>query len=455
MVFFAMIENNISRREFIEASAAASMAANLPSPAEAAPNADTGGYGGEFFKAAPIPVVRVGFVGCGLQGTEHIKNLLDLEGVELRAVCDIVPEKAERAQKLAKEAGKREPKAFTKGPRDFERLCAEEDLDLVYTATPWEWHVPVMLAAMRNGKHAATEVPAAQTIEDCWKLVETAEKLRKHCLLMENCCYDRPELMVLHMLRKGLFGEAMHAEVGYQHDLREIKFESRDEGLWRRAHATRLNANLYPTHGLGPAAQAMGINRGDQFDYVVAMASPSRGLQDFQREHLPEDDPRRKERYVLGDVHTAMIKTKLGRTLYLVHDTNLPRPYARYNVFQGSKGIYSGFPPRFYFDGQKPAHRYTPLEEFAAQWDHPLWKADRVIHAKNGHGGMDFLEDLRLMECLQQGVPTDCDVYDAAAWSSMVELTATSNASRSKAVDVPDFTRGRWKSRPSLGIIGG
>lgn len=448
-----MTDRDLSRRRFIEVSAAASVAARLASPVAASPSET--GSAADFFRVPPIPLVRVGFVGCGLQGTEHIKNLLDIEGVELRGVCDIVPEKTERAQRLAKDAGKREPKAFTRGPRDFERLCAEEDLDLVYTATPWEWHVPVMLAAMKNGKHAATEVPAAQTVEDCWNLVETSERLQRHCLLMENCCYDRPEMMVLHMLRKGRFGEAMHAEVGYQHDLREIKFESRDEGLWRRAHATRLNANLYPTHGLGPAAQAMGINRGDQFDYLVAMASHSRGLQDFQREHLPEDDPRRKERYVLGDVHTAMIRTKLGKTIYLVHDTNLPRPYARYNVFQGSKGIYSGFPPRFYFDGQTPAHRYKPLEEFATEWDHPLWKADRVINAKNGHGGMDFLEDLRLMECLQQGLPTDYDVYDAAAWSSMVELTATSTASRSKAVDVPDFTRGRWKTRPPLGIIGG
>ncbi len=439
----------------MEASALASAGASLAGATEGAATTLESEGPSEFFQAPAIPIVRVGFVGVGLQGTEHVKNLLDLEGVELRAVCDIAPEKVARAQKLAKDAGKREPKGFTRGPRDFERLCAEEDLDLVYTATPWEWHVPVMLAAMKNGKHAASEVPAAQTVEDCWKLVETSEKLQKHCLLMENCCYDRPEMMVLHMLRKGLFGEAMHAEVGYQHDLREIKFENRDEGLWRRAHATRLNANLYPTHGLGPAAQAMGINRGDQFDYLVAMASHSRGLQDFQREHLPEDDPRRKERYVLGDVHTAMIKTKLGKTIYLVHDTNLPRPYARYNVFQGSKGIYSGFPPRFYFDGQTPPHRHRPLEDFAAEWDHPLWKTDRVKNASNGEGGMDFLEDLRLVECLQQGQPTDFDIYDAAAWSCMVDLTAKSVAARSKAVDVPDFTRGRWKSRPPLGIVGG
>jgi hypothetical protein len=446
-----MTQSDLSRRRFIEASALVSAATTLAGRTEAA--AADGPSG--FFKAPPLPVVRVGFVGVGLQGTTHVKNLLDIDGVELRAVCDIAPEKVARAQKLAREAGKREPRGFTNGPRDFERLCAEEDLDLVYTATPWEWHVPVMLAAMRNGKHAATEVPAAQTVEDCWKLVETAEKQKKHCLLMENCCYDRPEMMVLHMVRKGLFGEAMHAEVGYQHDLREIKFETRDEGLWRRAHATRLNANLYPTHGLGPAAQAMDINRGDQFDYIVAMAGNSRGLQDFQREHLPADDPRRQERYVLGDVHTAMIRTKLGKTIYLVHDTNLPRPYARYNVFQGSKGIYNGFPPRFYFDGQTPAEEFKELDAFAAAWDHPLWKADRVINAKNGHGGMDFLEDLRLIECLQQGLPTDYDVYDAAAWSCMVELTAISAGARSKPVDVPDFTRGQWRSRPPLGIIGG
>ena len=450
-----MSKKDFSRRAFIETSTLATAAASLARDTSAQEPPATPEAASPFFRVAPIPVVRVGFVGVGLQGTEHVKNLLSLDGVDLRAVCDIAPDKVARAQTLAKDAGKREPKGFTRGSRDFERLCAEEDLDLVYTATPWEWHVPVMLAAMKNGKHAATEVPAAQTVQDCWKLVETAEKEQKHCVLMENCCYDRPEMMVLHMLRRGLFGESMHAEVGYQHDLRAIKFETRDEGLWRRAHATRLNANLYPTHGLGPAAQAMGINRGDQFDYLVAMATKSRGLQDFQREHLPADDPRRRENYVLGDVNTSMIKTKQGRTIYLVHDTNLPRPYARYNLFQGSKGIYSGFPPRFYFDGQTPEHRYKPLDDFAAEWDHPLWKADRVVNAKNGHGGMDFLEDLRLIECLQQGLPTDFDVYDAAAWSCMVELTEASLTARSKAVDVPDFTRGKWQSRPPLGIIGG
>jgi predicted dehydrogenase len=310
-----------------------------------------------------------------------------------------------------------------------------------------------MLAAMKSGKHAATEVPAAITIDECWSLVETAEKTRRHCVMMENCCYDRPELMVLRMLREGLFGEAMHAEVGYQHDLRAIKFETRNEGLWRRAHATKRNANFYTTHGLGPAAQAMGVNRGDQFDYIVAMAGNSRGLQDWQREKLAGDDRRRAERYVLSDVHTALIRTKLGKTIYLVHDTNLPRPYARYNVFQGTKGIYAGFPPRFYFDGQEPSHRYKPLADFAETWDHPLWKRVGANASGRGHGGMDFIEDVRLIECLRVGAPTDFDVYDAAAWSCIQELTARSVANRSRSLDVPDFTRGRWKERPPLGVV--
>ena len=444
-----------SRRDFLKTTAAGLGGAAVTGAAAAGQRKVQPAPETTLFAAPPLDRVRVGFVGVGGMGTQHLENCLSLEGVEVRAICDIREAHAERASQKVVAAGQGPPRLYTRGERDFERMCAEADLDLVFTATPWRWHVPVMLAALQHGKHAATEVPAAVTVDECWALVEAAEKYKKHAVMMENCCYDRPEMMVLHMVRKGLFGEAMHAEIGYQHDLRAIKFETKDEGLWRRAHATRLNANLYPTHGLGPAAQAMGVNRGDQFDYLVAMAGNSRGLQDFQREHLSEDDPRHKERYVLGDVHTSLIRTKLGKTIYMVHDTNLPRPYARYNVFQGSKGIYMGFPPRFYFDGQEPSHRYKPLEDFAAQWEHPLWRADRVVNAKHGHGGMDFLEDLRLIECLQQGSPLDLDVYDAASWSCMVELTAKSAASRSRPIDVPDFTRGRWRSRPPLGIIGG
>ena len=235
------------------------------------------------FAAPPIPEVRIGFVGVGGQGGAHVRNMLGVPGVRITAVCDIAEERVKLMQKWVVDAGHKEPTAYARGPRDFERLCETEELDLVFNATPWEWHVPVCVAAMKNGKHAATEVPAAMTLDDCWQLVEDAEKYRKHCVMMENCNYDRPEMMVFNMVRQGLFGEILHAEGGYLHDLRSIKFANKGEGLWRRAWASKVNANLYPTHGLGPVANCMDINRGDRFEYLVSMSGPSRGLQDWAR----------------------------------------------------------------------------------------------------------------------------------------------------------------------------
>lgn len=451
------------RREFLKRAAAAGISASLGvAGAEAGLPAgwavaqdgrrDLGPAPDEPFAAPKLERVRIGFVGVGGMGTWHVTNLLKVEGVEIKAVCDIREEHARRAADMVEKAGQKPPALYTRGERDFERLCQTEELDLVFTATPWEWHVPVCVAAMKAGKHAATEVPAATTIDECWQLVEHAEKHRKHCVMMENCCYDRPELMVLNMVRRGVFGEPMHAEVGYQHDLRALKFSNSGEGLWRRAHSIRRNANLYPTHGLGPAAQAMDINRGDQFDYLVSMSGPSRGLQLFQ-ETLPADDPRRKETYLLGDVNLALIRTRAGRTIYLVHDTNLPRPYARYNLFQGTKAIYVGFPSRFYVEGRGKEHAWEPLDELASEFEHPLWKSEKIRNMSGGHGGMDYLEDYRLIQCLRNGLPTDMDVYDAAAWSCITELTERSVAERSRAVDAPDFTRGQWKKRKPLGVV--
>ena len=182
-------------------------------------------------KAAPIDTVRVGYVGVGGMGSSHVRNLLNIEGVEIRAVCDIVEEKVARIQRWVEEAGQPKPVGYSRGEYDFKRMCEREDLDLVYTATPWEWHVPVCVAAMKAGKHAATEVPAAVTLDECWQLVETSEKTNKHCVMMENCCYSRWMLMVLNMVRKGVFGELLHGEGGYMHDLRALKFSSSGEGL--------------------------------------------------------------------------------------------------------------------------------------------------------------------------------------------------------------------------------
>lgn len=412
-----------------------------------------------FFAAPPIEKVRIGFVGVGGMGSAHVRNLLKIAKIEgwcvITALCDIDEGNLNRNLDAVEKAGFPRPRAYGRNEWDFERMCETEDLDLVYTATPWRWHVPVCLSAMKNGKHAATEVPAAVTLDECWALVETAEREKKHCLMMENCCYGRSEMMVLNMVRHGLFGELIHGECGYCHDLRGVKFGKRGEGLWRRFHSMKRDGNLYPTHGLGPVAQYMDINRGDRFDYLVSMSSLSRGLQ-IWRDHLPEDDPRRKEEYVLGDVNVSLIRTVKGRTITVVHDTNLPRPYSRINMIQGTKGVFRGYPDRIFIEGRtQGGHMFEDAAAYREEFDHPLWKAQEKKAAGAGHGGMDYLEDYRLMQCLHEGSPTDQNVYDAAAWSVVSELSERSVAGRSRPYDFPDFTRGRWKTWPPLGIIGG
>jgi predicted dehydrogenase len=401
----------------------------------------------------PIETVRIGFVGIGLQGGSHLRNFLRIPGCRITAVCDIREERTAWAIKTITEAGHPAPSVYNRGPRDFERLSETEDLDLVFTATPWEWHVPVLLAAMKNGKHAATEVPAAMFLDDCWALVEAAEKHRKHCVMMENCNYDRMEMMVFNLVRQDALGEVLHAEGGYLHDLREVKFERRNEGLWRRAWSSKLDGNLYPTHGLGPVANCLDINRGDRFDYLVSMSSPSRGLQRWAAEHFPADAPERKERYVLGDVNTSLIKTERGRTIMVQHCTNLPRPYSRIHMVQGTKGVFQGYPDRLYIEGRGTPHRWLDAADIRNEFDHPLWKELEERAAGAGHGGMDFIEDYRLVKCLREGTPTDMNVYDAAALSAVVELSVQSTGRKSRAVEFPDFTRGKWRTLPKLGIV--
>ncbi|HOW85187.1 MAG TPA: Gfo/Idh/MocA family oxidoreductase [Candidatus Aminicenantes bacterium] len=444
-----------SRRDFLKIGAAAGLGAAVaglglkagePSPAP--------GQARTQFRAPALPTVKVGFVGVGGMGSAHVQNYLQIDGVEIKAICDIRPAHVERAQKWVVDAGQPQPRGYSNGERDFERMCETEDLDLVMTATPWEWHVPVCLAAMRNGKHAATEVPAAMSIEHCWALVEAAEKYGKHCQMMENCCYDRIELMTLNLVRRGLLGEILHAEAGYLHDLRGVKFSDEGEGLWRRAWAQKLNGNLYPTHGLGPVAQCLNVNRGDAFDYLVSMSSPARGLHEYAVASFGADSPQAGERYVLGDVNTSLIKTKLGKTIILIHDTNLPRPYTRINLVQGTRGLAHKWPDRIYVEGRaaKP-HEWDDFEKFAAEYEHPLWRAIAAKGEGRGHGGMDYIEDYRLVQSLRRGEPLDQDVYDAAAWSAIVGASARSVALKGRPVDIPDFTRGRWKTTPPLGIV--
>jgi hypothetical protein len=408
----------------------------------------------QLLAAPPMGTVRIGMVGVGGMGTAHVRNLVRIEGCQITAVCDVVPIHAERSARLVEEAGFPRPTLYTEGERDFQRLCAEEDLDLVFTATPWEWHVPVCLSAMENGKHAATEVPAAYTLDDCWALVEAAERHRRHCVMMENCNYGRMEMLCFNMVKLGLLGEVVHAEGGYLHDLRGVKFADEGEGLWRRAHAMQRNGNLYPTHGLGPVANCMDINRGDRFATLVSMSGPSRGLQLWAEENYPPDHPKRRERYVLGDVNLSLLQTALGRTILVGHDTNLPRPYSRINLVQGTRGIFQGYPDRVYVEGVSQGHNWDEAREWLQEFDHPLWREMEETSRGAGHGGMDFMEDHRLIKCLREGLPTDMNVYDAAALSAVTPLSEWSVANGSRPVEFPDFTRGRWQSWPALEVFG-
>ncbi|MBM4024080.1 MAG: Gfo/Idh/MocA family oxidoreductase [Planctomycetes bacterium] len=384
--------------------------------------------------AKPMDKVRIGVVGIGGRGTVLLRVLLDLEGVEVKAVCDLIEERVVRAQNLVTAAGQAKPTGYARGETDFERLCETEELDLVLNATrPWKWHTPISVAAMKAGKHAATEVPAAETIDECWQLVETAEKTRRYCVILENCCYFRNVMLVHHMLRRGLFGELRHCEAGYQHYL------GYDRATTARVWGEKVRtANAYPTHPIGPVAQWLDINRGNRFDYLVSMsADGTRGNRD-------------------ADINTSLLRTVNGQTVTLYYDTRLPRPYDLIYRVQGTKGIYSGTLDQIYIEGRSPKrHAWEPLDAYYREFEHPLWKAwgERAL-SRGGHGGADFMTLYRLIKCLRTGAVPDLDVYDAATWSCLMELSEKSVATRSSPQDVPDFTKGRWKTTPPIGIIG-
>ena len=411
------------------------------------------GVGAAAAQAADDKAIRVGFVGVGGRGRGLLRNLLKLTNVEVPALCDINEENLARAQTMVAEAGQAKPEGYSRGETDFRRLCDRSDLDLVFNATPWQWHTPISLAAMNTGKHAATEVPAAQTVEECWQLVETSEKTGKHCTVLENDCYYRHVLFVLNIIRAGLLGEVLFAEAGYMHDIRAVKFGvSRGGGEpWRLEHSAGRDGNLYPTHPIGPVAWWMDINRGDQFAYLTSMSSKARSLKEFAVKEFGAGDPRARRDYKLGDVNTTLIRTVKGKTISLYHDTNTPRVKEHIVRVQGTKGAYNDMMNSIYLDGVSPEqHRWEPADEYKKKYDHQLWKKMEAEAQGSGHGGGDFMEIYRLIKNLSAGKPPDIDVYDAAAWSVIVPLSEESVANRSKPVDFPDFTRGKWKMRPPV-----
>jgi hypothetical protein len=447
-----MNKDAIDRREFIKAAAAVGAGIALANvsgvQAQPASTPQTQHKSLVGFTTPPMQKIRLGFVGTGGRGTSLIREFLKCEGTEVNAVCDLRPERAAKAKEIVEAAQRGTPEIYSKGDHDYERLCSRDDIDLVINATPWEWHVPVALDAMNKGKHVGVEVPAAMTVEDCWKLVDTAEATQKHCMMMENCCYGASELALLNAVRQGVFGDILHGEGGYLHDLQQVKFDENGEGAWRRKYSEKFNGNLYPTHGLGPVAHCMNINRGDRFAYLVSMSGPSRGLQMYAAEHLANDDPRKNTEYKLGDVNTSLIQTARGKTLMVQHDTNTSRPYSRINNLVGTKGIFCGYPDRVGI-GEK----WGNIDEFLKNYEHPLVAQTKEGAKGAGHGGMDFTMVYRLVKCLRQGLPLDMTIYDAVAWSCIVELSIKSVANKSAAMDFPDFTRGAWETAEPLGIV--
>lgn len=405
---------------------------------------------------APIlDTVRVGVIGAGRRGTTILRLLAGIDGVELKAICDPYLPAIDNAKALLQEHNVAMPDFYSDGDYAYRDMLERDDIDAVFVLTPWSWHTPMATETMLAGKQAFVEVPAALNLDDCWQLVETSEKTRMNCMMMENVCYGREELMALNMVRQGVLGELLHGEAAYIHELRwQMKDIEEGTGSWRTDWHARRNANLYPTHGLGPVAQYMNVNRGDRFAYLTSMSSPALGRQQYAQREFPADHPRNQATYICGDMNTSMIKTEKGRTIVVQHDTTTPRPYTRHNLIQGTNGVYGGYPERFALESEGNFHEWQhDVSSLQERYDHPLWKKLAVEAAASiGHGGMDYVMLWRIIFCLRNGVPLDQNVYDAAAWSAVIPLSEASNADRGNSRDFPDFTRGAWRSLPALAV---
>ena len=433
------MSSHFQRREFLKLAGAAGLAPSLVGAEKS---------------------VRLGLVGVGNRGTGLVQILLDVPGVEIPAICDINEEHLQNAQAIVEKTGRKRPEGYARGPEDYRRLVVREDLDAVITATPWELHTPIAVAAMKAGKYVATEVPAAITVEQCWELVNTSEQTGMPCMMLENDCFGRGALMALNLVEQGVLGELIHCEGGYDHDIRAGLL--RDGQLsWRGMHALRRNANLYPTHPIGPIAWWTAINRGDRFTYLTSMSSKARGLSHYAAKHFGADNIYANRQFAGGDVNTSLIMTEKGVTVTLNHDTQLPRPYSdsgdtkiplMVQRLQGTDGIFFGSLEKIYIDGRSPLHKWEDTAPYYEQYEHFLWKALGEAARSSSHGGEDYVELHQFVRAVRNKIQTPVDVYDAATWSVIVPLSEQSVASKSAAVDFPDFTRGKWKTLRPLNL---
>ena len=475
-----MNESNFSRRNFLKASALAGLGASFAGVANAQParlppvptpyddisqtrSRPAGQKPVHDLTTKPLEKIRVGVIGLH-RGMTHVESCLGIEFAEVVAVCDLVNARAVHAADVCEKKGRKRPAIYGGTENIWEQMVDREDLDAVYIATPWDWHVPMALRSMERGKSALLEVAAAVTVNDCWRLVDTSERTQRHCVLLENCCYGENELFVLNLVREGVFGQLTHAECAYIHDLRKVLFSLGSEGDWRREYHRHLNGNLYPTHGLGPVAQVLGVGRSDQFKFLVSVSSPQLGLTKFRDEQKPNGGRHAGEQYVCGDMNTTIVKTELGRTIMIQHDVISPRPYSRINAVCGTGATFFDYPARLAINDPKSyglkssgSHEWLAGPDLAMmreKFTHPLWKKLAERSKGGGHGGMDFVMNWRLLDCLRQGITPDSVVYDAAAWSCILETSVRSVANGSMPVTIPDFTRGLWKTMKPLVIPG-
>jgi predicted dehydrogenase len=447
------MSKKINRRDFIKTTATASAAATVMPTA--------------LFSSQANKRVKMGFMGTGMRGQWVLMLAAKYPEVDIPAICDIDDGMIESALQILKDAGKPEPHIYKNGDEDFLNMVQNETLDGVYIATPWEWHHPMAIAAMKNGIHVGTEVPAALTVDDCWDLVNVSERTGKHCMIMENVCYRRDVMAVLNMVQQGMFGELLHCQGGYQHDLRHVKFNDGinpygggvefgekgfSEAKWRTQHSVDRNGDLYPTHGLGPVSPMLGINRGNRMVHLTSTATQSRGLHKYIVDQGGPDHPNADVKFKCGDIVTTVIKCENGQTIMLSHDTNSPRPYSLNFRVQGTKGIWQKDAQSMYIEGISPeSHRWESEDSYLEKYDHPLWKKFENQASGSGHGGMDFFILRAFIETLKGGDPV-IDVYDAVSMSVICPLSEKSIRLGSAAVKIPDFTRGKWgKNKPIFG----
>ncbi|MDY6182756.1 MAG: Gfo/Idh/MocA family oxidoreductase [Candidatus Cryptobacteroides sp.] len=409
------------------------------------------------FAADPIDTVRTGFIGLGMRGPDAVRRFTYIDGAKVVALCDLEADRVARSQEIL--AGRGKPAAAEYSGEDgWKQLCERDDIDLVYICTNWQTHVEMAVYAMECGKHVAVEVPAAMSVAECWKLVDTSERTRKHCMMLENCVYDFFELTCLNMAQQGLFGEVLHAEGAYIHNLEPFWDYYHDN--WRLDFNQKHSGDVYATHGFGPDCQVLNIHRGDKLEYLVSMDTKSVVGLEVAKEKMGVDT------FANGDQTSTLVKTRNGKTVLIQHNVYTPRPYDRMYQLVGTKGFADKYPnSAFAFEPDQIAdaaaeydnlssHSYVPREvrdSLMAKYKHPIAKEiEEKAREVGGHGGMDFIMDYRLVWCLRNGKPLDMDVYDAAEWSCLGELTAASIANGSKPVKIPDFTRGRWNKVDGL-----